>query len=82
MTMTMNYCIIGGDNMGLFGGGNSGSQNSQQSASDALVEQQFAQNQAEIQAKKKNLYQQRLDIIHSQGKESWHPNKSVSSGVS
>ncbi len=56
--------------MGFFGsGGNSGGQGSE---SDALISQQFRQNQAEIEAKKKNLYQERLDIIKSQSGQNWH----------
>jgi len=58
--------------MGFFGnGGNSGAQ----STSDALITNQFRQNQAEIEKKKKDLYQERLDIIKSQGGQSWHPKK-------
>lgn len=59
--------------MGFFhGGGNSGGQDSQRTASDALIDKQFKQNQAEIEEKKHNLYQQRLDIIKSSGKQNWN----------
>lgn len=61
--------------MGFFGGdGNSGAQDSR-SASDALIEQQFKQNQAEIEQKRKGLYQERLDIIKSQGGQVWKPKR-------
>jgi hypothetical protein len=59
--------------MGFFrGGGNSGSQRSE---TDALIDQQFKQNQAEIEQKRKRLYEERLDIIKSQGGQVWHPRK-------
>lgn len=60
--------------MGFFGGhGNSGGQqDTARSASDALIDKQFKQNQAEIEQKKRSLYQQRLDIIKSQGAQEWH----------
>lgn len=62
--------------MGFFGGGgNSGSQDNQPSASDQLIEKQFNQNQAEIEQKKKSLYQERLDIIKSQGGQQWTPKR-------
>ncbi|HWI50129.1 MAG TPA: hypothetical protein VNU45_18110 [Rummeliibacillus sp.] len=60
--------------MGFFGGGDSGASEAQQ-RSDELINQQFRQNQAEIEAKKKNLFQERLDIIKSQSGQSWHPTK-------
>lgn len=60
--------------MGLFGGGNSGAQG--QSAGDALIEQQFKQNQAEIEQKKKDIYAERLGIIKSQAGQSWTPDRS------
>ena len=62
--------------MGFFaGGGNSGAQDAERNASNALIDQQFRQNQAEIETKKKDLYQQRLDIIKSQGNQSWTPKR-------
>lgn len=62
--------------MGFFGGGgNSGAQDSPRSESDALIDKQFKQNQAEIEAKKKSLYQERLDIIKSQGTQVWKPKR-------
>ncbi len=62
--------------MGFFGGGgNSGAQDSGRTESDMLIEQQFKQNQADIQEKKQSLYQERLDIIKSQGKQVWTPKR-------
>lgn len=62
--------------MGFFGGGgNSGAQDTGRSASDALIEKQFQQNQKEIEEKKKSLYQERLDIIKSQGGQQWTPKR-------
>lgn len=60
--------------MGFFGGGgNSGAQG--QSASDAIIDQQFKQNQLEMEQKRKGLYQERLDIIKSQGGQVWTPKR-------
>jgi hypothetical protein len=62
--------------MGFFGGnGNSGGQESPRSNSDELISQQFKANQAEIEAKKKSLYTERLNIIKSQGGQDWHPKR-------
>lgn len=62
--------------MGFFsGGGNSGGQDTQRNASDALIDQQFKQNQSEIEQKRKSLYQERLDIIKSQGGQVWTPKR-------
>jgi hypothetical protein len=59
--------------MGFFGGGgNSGGQESPQDNSSELISQQFKQNQAEIEAKKKSLYEERINIIKSQGGQNWH----------
>lgn len=59
--------------MGLFGGGgNSGYQGPSQS--DLLIDQQFKQNQADIEQKRKRLTEERLDIIHGQAGQNWHPN--------
>lgn len=67
-------CITGDVKMGFFGsGGNSGAQDTGRAQSDALIDQQFKQNQAESEEKRKTLYQERLDIIKSQGNQSWHP---------
>lgn len=63
--------MTGGDKMGFFGGGD----NAARSESDALIEKQFAQNQAEIEQKRKGLYQERLDIIKSQGGQVWKPKR-------
>lgn len=67
----MRYCTIGGDNMGLFGGGNAG----QPSKNDEIIQKQFNQNQQEIAQKKKALYNERLDIIKSQGGQTWTPKR-------
>ncbi len=68
------FCTNGGAKMGFFsGGGNSGAQ--QPSESDRLIEQQFKQNQAEMEQKRKSLYQERLDIIKSQGTQTWTPKR-------
>ncbi|MGC2661799.1 MAG: hypothetical protein WA324_27895, partial [Bryobacteraceae bacterium] len=70
--LTTKFCTTGGDKMGFFGGGgNSGAQEGR-SASDELIDREFKKNQADIEAKKKSLYQQRLDIIKSQGNQDWH----------
>lgn len=61
--------------MGFFGGGGNSGASDAQRRSDELINQQFRQNQAEIETKKKNLYQERLDIIKSQGGQVWHPTK-------
>lgn len=62
--------------MGFFGGGgNSGAQDTAQAQSNALIDRQFNQNQAEIEQKKRDLYTQRLDIIKSQGGQVWTPKR-------
>ena len=62
--------------MGFFGGGgNSGAQDNGQAETNALIDKQFKQNQAEIEGRRKNLYKERLDIIHSQGQQEWHPKR-------
>lgn len=59
--------------MGFFsGGGNSGYQ---QSESDRLVDEQFRQNQADIEHRRRNLQEERISIIKSQAGQQWHPNK-------
>lgn len=52
--------------MGYFGGDNEGEGN-------ALIEQQIAQNNAEIEAKRQAITRERLDIIKSQGNPKWTP---------
>ena len=60
--------------MGFFsGGGNSGAQDSAQMQSNALIDRQFNENQAEIETKRKSIAQQRMEIIKSQGGQIWHP---------
>jgi hypothetical protein len=59
--------------MGFFGGGGNGG--GQRSESDGLIDQQFKQNQAELEQKRKNLYQERLDIIKGQGGQTWTPKR-------
>lgn len=62
--------------MGFFsGGGNSGAQADARSASDDLIDKQFQQNQADIENKKRSIYQARLDIIKAQGDQVWHPKR-------
>lgn len=62
--------------MGFFGGGgNSGGQDSGRSESDRLIDEQIKQNKAEIEQKRKGLYQQRLDIIKAQGGQIWEPKR-------
>jgi hypothetical protein len=62
----------GDGKMGLFG---DDSQDPARSQSNALIDQQFRQNQAEIEQKKRDLYSQRLDIIKSQGGQVWTPTR-------
>lgn len=72
MALIMKCYINGGDDMGMFGGGgNSGAQNE----SNALVDQQFREHQADIEQKRRSLYQERLDIVKSQGTQNWAPDK-------
>lgn len=74
--LIMKFCTIGGDKMGFFGGGgNSGAQPAQPSATDQLIEQQFKQNQAESEQKRKALYEERIDIIKAQGGQQWKPKR-------
>lgn len=70
MVLILRYCTPGGGNMGFFGGDS-------QSEADKLVSEQFKQNQMELEEKRKKLYQERLDIIKSQGQQQWHPRKDV-----
>lgn len=63
--------------MGLFGDDSDNSP----SRSEQLAEEQIRQNQAELESKRRNLYETRLDIIKSQGGQTWTPNvTSASSG--
>jgi len=71
------YYTTGVDKMGLFGGGSS---SDQQSASDEIIRKQYYQNQKEIAQKRKALYQERLDIIKSQGGQTWTPNRNSGKG--
>ena len=56
--------------MGLFGG-----TSNQPSKSDELIQKQYEENQREIAEKKKALYTERLDIIKSQGGQSFTPKR-------
>lgn len=69
----MKFCTTGDARMGLFGSKDSG--DPKRSATDELIDKQFQQNQAEIEQKKKSLYQERLDIIKSQGGQVWKPKR-------
>lgn len=64
--------------MGFFGGGGN---NNEGGANDTL-NQQLSQNAAELESKRMNLYKQRLDIIKSQGVQSWSPDRSASQSSS
>lgn len=59
--------------MGLFGGGGD-------SGSNDAMNQEIANNEAELNTKKQNLYDTRLSIIKSQGQQTWTPDKNA--GVS
>lgn len=62
--------------MGFFGGGgNSGAQPTARSATDDLIDKQFRQNQADIENKKRMIYQERLDIIKSNSGQQWTPKR-------
>ncbi len=43
--------------------------------SQDLLDQQYRQNQAELEAKRQNLFRERLEIIKSQGAEDWVPDR-------
>lgn len=60
--------------MGFFGGDN------EPTRGEELAQQQIELNQAELEAKRENLYKTRLDIIKGQGAQSFTPDRS--SGVS
>lgn len=53
--------------MGMFGGDDNSDR------INMLQEQQINANKAELEAKKQNLFQTRLDIIKGQGAEQWKP---------
>lgn len=72
MVQTMMFCTAGDGKMGLFGGS---STQSQTSASDEIIQKQYYQNQRELAQKRKALYQERLDIIKSQGGQTWTPKR-------
>ncbi len=42
-----------------------------QSAANTLLEKQITQNEAEIESKRKSLYDERLSIVKSSGRENW-----------
>lgn len=56
--------------MGLFGDDNDG-----QSKADVLLTEQIEQSRAELEAKRKGLYDTQLRIVKSQGGEQWESNK-------
>lgn len=55
--------------MGLFGGDDEPSQ------AEQMMEQEIRDNKAELEAKRQNLYQEKLDIIKGQGAEQWSPDR-------
>jgi hypothetical protein len=61
--------------MGFFGGSDS-------SDTDTLINQQLQANQAELESKRQNLYDERLSIIKGQGGEVWKPSRTGVSGKS
>lgn len=60
--------------MGFFGGDND-NDSPGQSHAEQLADQQLQMNKAELENKKQNLYDTRLDIIKGQGGESWVPDR-------
>lgn len=54
--------------MGFLGGDNESNDEG-----NALLNEQIQTNRAELEAKRQNLYQTRLDIIKGQGAENWTP---------
>lgn len=60
--------------MGFLGGDN------EPSRAEEIADEELRANQAELETKKQNLYQTRLDIIKGQGAENWTPdyNKTAS----
>lgn len=67
--------------MGFFDKDDSGAS----SEANSLIDQQFKQNQAELKQKRDAIFQQRIDIIKSQGQQNWGsgmPASSSSGGLS
>lgn len=62
---TTRYCINGGDKMGGMFGGDVGG--------NTAAEKQIRDNEIELEAKKKSLFEERLNLIKSQGAETWQP---------
>lgn len=56
--------------MGLFGGDDDPNQRT-----NDLMEQQIRENQAELEAKRQNLYREKLDIIKGQGAQTWQADR-------
>ena len=71
----MKSFMHGGVKMGFFGGDNDRS--NQPSESERLAAQQIQENRAELETKKRSLYQTRLDIIKGQGAPIWTPNRTA-----
>ena len=63
--------------MGLFDSDDDGSE--AQDRSNQLANEQIQMNQAELERKRQNLYDERLDIIKGQGGQSWVPDRTSSS---
>jgi len=59
--------------MGLFGGDDN--DNPAQDRANQLVEEQINQNKAELEQKRQSLVSQRMNIIKSQGAETWSPDR-------
>lgn len=74
----MRFCTHGGVAMGFFGGGGDPNEKT-----NDLLEQQIKENQAELEAKRRHLFEERLDIIKGQGAQTWSPdrNKGTSMGA-
>jgi hypothetical protein len=56
--------------MGIFGNDDS----SEESPQAEAINEQIRTNAAELETKKQNLYQTRLDIIKGEGAQTWTPN--------
>lgn len=63
--------------MGFFGGGGDGGS----SDTNDLLNQQIQDSEQEVEAKRHNLFQQKNDIIKSQGGQNWKPNRNMSDGT-
>lgn len=63
--------------MGLFGGD---SDDNTPSRGEQLAEEQINMNRQELENKRRNLYAERLDIIKSQGGQSWTPQRNSIAG--